>query len=701
MNRSAVVGVRAVAVAVALVSTGGCELFKKISKQPVDDKPHVMALHSFSDTLSATSVAATDNALWVGTQHGLIKWDTRASTFTMITKTEGLPADKVSAIASDDKGGVFVMTPAGLAHMAKGAWSNFPTVPVGDFVTGMVVSPDGALWAAGPEGLARLGKDGKWERFLGTASVTAIAAVGPDLWVGLQGRGIARITKSQVALYGPEQGCETDVVRGLAVTPNGLIAIGKDPQEQQRVCVWDGKRFWSYKVEGFAGDLEWARHIGNDVLVAGGTQMYSVARAGFGAQEGGPRLVALDDKGARKQPLVGVATSDLPEAPKPGAAPAPDEKDKSKKKSSDGDEPAQHAADAPVLEVHKWGPALPEGVTAVGPDGAALYVGTRFLGAARIEAESLTPFRISDLAASAVRLTVACAGKDDCYVATGGPRAWHFDGHSFDTAQIDPEPGSRVLAIVDQPSGGLLAVHRGGTDPVLRVSTEAGGNWTPIGVQEVHVPEGQPDITFAVYAPDKHLWLGVNYLDKNGDRTDYGAAELILEQAQVIYHRRFGATAAAPDHGYMIPDDVESCFFRSDSESWFGTHAGVARVLDKQIKIFTENDGLESEFIRDILEGPDGLLWVATSRGVGKFDGKRWIFPSAGEPLRVRTTSLARDGKVVFIGTENGLLTTTATGVEPLAAAKGLLDPHVLNLAIDKNRRLWVLTEKGLSIIDR
>src|SRR5207247_1328269 len=92
---------------------------------------------------------------------------------------------------------------------------------------------------------------------------------------------------------------------------------------------------------------------------------------------------------------------------------------------------------APALDTAPWGQELPDAVTAVSQDGLALYVGTRFLGAAEVKADGLEFFRTSDITKDAVRLTVACQDQNDCYVATGSARAWHFDGKSFDPANID------------------------------------------------------------------------------------------------------------------------------------------------------------------------------------------------------------------------------------------------------------------------
>src|SRR5207247_115053 len=135
---------------------------------------------------------------------------------------------------------------------------------------------------------------------------------------------------------------------------------------------------------------------------------------------------------------------------------------------------------------------------------------TRFLGATRVDEASLFHFRTYDLARDAERLTVACEGVAECYVATGAARAWRFDGQAFGAVSIDPEVGSRVLAVLNPPHGSVIAIHRGAADPVLRISSVSSeGQWMPTGATALKVPAGVPDVTFAQFAPSRHLWLGL------------------------------------------------------------------------------------------------------------------------------------------------------------------------------------------------
>ncbi len=697
----------------------------------------------------ATAVQPLGGLLYQGTARGLIRWELVDGKPGAATPVLGLPGEQIQALANDGQNGLWVVTTKGVAHQAvqkgKSGWLNFPPASVGPFVTGAASADDGSFWVGGPEGLARLPLGStKWTHLLGDTSVTAVEALGDAVWVGTSGRGVLRIRGDQVEVFSSDQGCETEVVRGLVATPGGVMAIGELTDGGARVAFYAGQRFWSYRVDGPKESvLEWVKRVGDHVRVGAGGRVYQLDRlaaAESAPASGAPLAVVAQEAKPVDPPPTGSAVGSppvkviakpvpkpvvVPPLDKPGVAMKPvaaaGKKPLGKKSEEEEEEetPAPPVAKpaapevkpeppAPKWRLSPWGPPLPDAVSAVGVFGDQLFIGTRFLGAARVEEKGLDYFRNYDLARDAVRLTVACPSESSCYVATGTERAWHYDGQSFSSIEIDPEKGSRVLAMLDPPRGSTIAIHRGVKDPLLRVSAVSNeGVWAPIAGLELKVPAGVPEITFATFAPDRHLWVGLRYLDVDGDRVDYGAAEVDLDSNGVVYHRT--ARTLGPK-SLQLPNDLESIFFVGPKEIWFGSRRGAVHAQAGKLDLYTENDGLESEYIHDILTGSDGKLWVATSRGVGRFDGIRWSFPQEEDPLHVRASALAKDraGGIV-VGTSRGLLLCQAppSGAPPgikidqVGVAQGLIDDAVLDLAVDQTGRMWALTEKGISIITR
>ena len=49
---------------------------------------------------------------------------------------------------------------------------------------------------------------------------------------------------------------------------------------------------------------------------------------------------------------------------------------------------------------------------------------------------------------------------------------------------------------------------------------------------------------------------------------------------------------------------------------------------------WTESDGLDSNWVRDIVEGPDGFMWIATGNGLLRFDGRSFNPVAGSDPAR-------------------------------------------------------------------
>jgi ligand-binding sensor domain-containing protein/signal transduction histidine kinase len=112
--------------------------------------------------------------------------------------------------------------------------------------------------------------------------------------------------------------------------------------------------------------------------------------------------------------------------------------------------------------------------------------------------------------------------------------------------------------------------------------------------------------------------------------------------------------------------------------------------------IWTHKDGIPSAFIYSIAQTRDGYLWLATTDGLVRFDGVRFVHwrPNTGHTELlgvVRSLCAARDGSL-WIGTAAGLvghirgddLTTFSVGA------------HVAAILEDRDGTLWVTTENHL-----
>lgn len=104
---------------------------------------------------------------------------------------------------------------------------------------------------------------------------------------------------------------------------------------------------------------------------------------------------------------------------------------------------------------------------------------------------------------------------------------------------------------------------------------------------------------------------------------------------------------------------------------WFRTVLkGLVRYDGNEFVTFTDEDGLGSNMIRDILEARDGMLWIATSGGLTQYDGESFTV----------LANYAADSELneeVFLG--------------PHGNHRDLWD-----VFIDRDDRLWIATMDGV-----
>ncbi len=707
-------------------------------------------VRSFSDSRPVKCLAASSGLVWVGTPRGLIRWSmsSETPTPTLLTTIDGLPADKINAISLDTKGGVWVTTPKGVARYYNGGWTNYPPPPVGDLIVGIVATGEGdGAWVGGSDGIAFL-RDGQWERYASGTTVTAMAGDGRQgVWIGTSGKGILRILKDDLLTFGMAEGNDIDNVRALVADETGsVLAVGDGPGGQ-RAAFYDGNRFWSYRMEAPGGQvIEWVQRVSTNLYLGSGQSVWSMKRIPPGTKLSGslqfqfsgtpaigaPKAQSLKGLAPAAGDKTGAPPSAAPKDAAPPAAPAAPESDKKPKKGKKSAalpvakaryaqmsdrEPAEHpdrpwlvagpggsSGSPPVFGSEQVDVSLPDGVTTVAADNEALYIGTRFLGVWRIAKGKQTGLRLFDLTAAAERLSVACVNNNDCYVATGGTTAWRFDGQTFEVTDVDAEKGSHVLGVVRDPRGQVIALHRGAASKELRLSSMGSqGKWTRVGATALEVPAGVPDLSFASFSPRGQLWVGLRYLDKDQDARAFGAAEVSMEDLKVIYHRqRPQGVTRNVSQGVNVPIDVTAIAWKSPNEAWLASRSGAVRLLDnKTVKTFTENDGLESELVHDVVEGLGNNIWIATSRGIGQWDGQRWSFPKQ-IPFNAKASALVRDpDNRIWIGSDKGVYEVlNEKDYHLISSRSGLLDDKVLNIGVDVRGRIWVLTEKGISVIE-
>jgi len=108
---------------------------------------------------SVTTLAYDEsNQLWVGTEHGLWRYDGAA--WKVFTVLEGLPSDRIACLAVGDQGSLAVGTDRGLALYAGGLWKTASGLPDSQ-ITAVMYAPGEVLHVGTTRGLA-VRKDSSW-----------------------------------------------------------------------------------------------------------------------------------------------------------------------------------------------------------------------------------------------------------------------------------------------------------------------------------------------------------------------------------------------------------------------------------------------------------------------------------------------------------------------------------------------------------
>ena len=243
----------------------------------------------------------------------------------------------------------------------------------------------------------------------------------------------------------------------------------------------------------------------------------------------------------------------------------------------------------------------------------------------------------------------------------------------------------------------------------------------------------------SLYAVQNGLWIGYFASDENPAS---GVSFYDREHKRLLNCSQVGIT-----DGQNVNDIVVD---HSDVV-WVGMEkGGIARFDGKSWRVYSEEDGLPSNWIYGLYVDEANYVWAATFKGVAKFDGNRWntiytvengslvndrvhivtmdsgkniwigyiengisvYHPSrnewehfsasegglSGNKIRNIVFQQEKDNgdESVFIATFDNGLSQYKNGVWTAFTEKdGIPSNKVLDVAVDKHDRVWVATEKG------
>jgi signal transduction histidine kinase/ligand-binding sensor domain-containing protein len=119
------------------------------------------------------------------------------------------------------------------------------------------------------------------------------------------------------------------------------------------------------------------------------------------------------------------------------------------------------------------------------------------------------------------------------------------------------------------------------------------------------------------------------------------------------------------------------------------------------VTAWTTANGLPRSRVNGLARDAQGYLWLATSAGLARFDGRRFVLASTGRPLtdaeHVRAVVPRADGAILVLlaaGERTPVVLRHADGHEEAVGAGTVVDPF--RLVVDGEGRPWVTTARAV-----
>ena len=209
-------------------------------------------------------------------------------------------------------------------------------------------------------------------------------------------------------------------------------------------------------------------------------------------------------------------------------------------------------------------------------------------------------------------------------------------------------------------------------------------------------------------APGGLMWFGIR--DEN--HTQGVTVELFTGESDTVSSDDWHHfdKALSPDSTGFSHDDVRALAVDDESRLWIGYYAtGVdvwdygnyATYADDSWMHYTTEDGLPSNLVHTIHVAPDGLVWVGTLGGLGRYDpvSQDWTVIEGLPGSQARAIDSDAQGHV-WVGTDQGvaMLYSNGTVAFTFDTDHGLQNDRIDQLAVDRSSgRIWAVSVDDLT----
>lgn len=201
----------------------------------------------------------------------------------------------------------------------------------------------------------------------------------------------------------------------------------------------------------------------------------------------------------------------------------------------------------------------------------------------------------------------------------------------------------------------------------------------------------------AVHDGERPLSLSILSLAElpNGD-------VLIGTHAEGVMLWREGEIVARHDRSSGLPsNDIRYLHANRSDEIWVATASGLARINQQGTRVFRPEDGLPGDFVIAIKEDSRGELWIGTGFGLARFAGERFEAISLyhlDETMYVYGIHEDRERYLLWLATDRGLIRyhPESGRVDLIGRAAGMPVDKLFHIVDDRNGAFWLTSNRGI-----
>jgi signal transduction histidine kinase/ligand-binding sensor domain-containing protein len=472
-----------------------------------------------------------------------------------------------------------------------------------NMIRGITQTPDGYLWVATLNGVARF--DGIRFTIFDKSNTSGImtnrfAAMMPgmqgDLWLVTEDRTVVRYHLGQFMTLGATEGVSSNSVTGLTDDGQGNIWISY----RGKIFIWSEDRGRFEPTEDEGDDYQPLSWIGTGFWRIRGDKLYCFIR-GVSSMHQLPKSLSTADIKKVAVGSDGVIWFDLPQ-------------ERFARLSGDKFEIFSKPIVTPFQgrDRRSWsatiGLHLDRTLFFPGEDGKKgirynrlvednehnVWVGSEGEGLYRIQTQAIHAISVAQGLAGANVYPVLRGENGDMWIGTWPAGLSQFHQGAIKTyTSKDGLPGL-VSALADVGNGNLW------------IGTHAGV--VVLSQGHIHTPEGLPRDLPVVQA-----------ILKTHDGT------ILLGTPTGLYRYRDHSGSWVTSLKDNPIGDVRVLIEDRDGDVWFGGFGGLTKMHNGTRTHWTERDGLPSNSVRSIYQDGDGVLWIGTyDGGLARYSGGQW-----------------------------------------------------------------------------